>query len=108
MASLVKSEPASNCATSRRRRAQAVVASVSTTGGVAFGSAGTTVENWVGGMHLTVVGVETTTVEVAIIVYKIIKRNKMNESKCQSNLIYKLTTHSGGGEGSEIRQGAGQ
>lgn len=70
MASLVKSEPASNCATSRRRRAQAVVASVSATAGTApaAAAAATTVENWALGMHLTVVGVETTTVEVAIIV----------------------------------------
>ncbi len=55
------------------------MASVAATGvGVADGLAVTATENWAVGMHLTVVGVETTTVEVAIIVYKIIKRNKSN------------------------------
>jgi hypothetical protein len=46
------------------------VASVSATAGTApaAAAAATTVENWALGMHLTVVGVETTTVEVAIIV----------------------------------------
>lgn len=66
MDALAKSASANRCSRSRRRRAQAVVARTSTTGGTAAALAAVTTENWAVGTHLTVVGVETTEVEVEV------------------------------------------
>lgn len=66
MDALAKSASAKRCSRSRRRRAQADVARTSTTGGSTPALAAVAIENWVEGMHLTVVGVDTTETEVEV------------------------------------------